>query len=303
MASTELIDTAIAGVGRIFAQLQADIETTFGTPIDSIGISGLRRRADLIAQIRYLSIETGALTKNVIAYGLGADTRHAAEVARVRESLVSVTDTSTPRRRSWSTVRSKRPPPAGGAAQAAGPVLAPSSVPPTDGVPHPAPVCAGVTLRAIWLPPDVGALSDVAALMTRPDIYYVPKWGHFAIRVGEIVLHANVGKIFANGRDIAPTRVKDCRHPPGRCPRRAACTYYHDPATVAGSTDVKNFMSDAWHFSPTTCGSRARYGIRRVGSVDTLACDLQNISRIESQQLVHQAAHDILCAILSVRAV
>ena len=58
--------------------------------------------------------------------------------------------------------------------------------------------------------PGAHALLQTAA----GDLYYVPRWNHFALRIGSCVLHSNVGRIYgsegASGAGPPPERIKEC---------------------------------------------------------------------------------------------
>jgi len=165
-----------------------------------------------------------------------------------------------------------------------------------------------VSLDATIVPETAKTPRDVFAAVTTPELYYIPRWDHFAVRVGAVVFHGNVGHIYPASRgQRAPERVKECRRR-GACPSLqggAPCSYYHDPVeayadggAIRQPQDVRNFIADSWVYSPATPRYGARYGSRRIGSRDALTSDLQEISAADARRFFAQTAHDILCSIV-----
>ena len=164
-----------------------------------------------------------------------------------------------------------------------------------------------VSLDAVIIPDAIADPREILAAVTTPELYYIPRWDHFAVRCGAVVFHGNVGQVYPtySGRSQrAPVRVKECRHR-GACPslargdkKAAPCAYYHDPEECPGSKDVRNHIADSWVYAPVTTRYSARYGSRRLGSRDALKSDLQEISAGDARRHVAQTAHDILCSII-----
>lgn len=155
----------------------------------------------------------------------------------------------------------------------------------------------GVSLPAIVLD---GALRDPAAVlaaMTEPDLYYVPAWGHFAVRVGGVLFHGNIGKIFSpkNQRANSPVRVRECRYGAACRNLRGRCLFYHDPA-ASGVPEVRNFTAGSWTYMPASFGE-APVAARRVGSGASLAEDLAALSPPDARLFLDQTSHDLLVAL------
>lgn len=163
----------------------------------------------------------------------------------------------------------------------------------------------GISLGAIVVPGTLNTIQEVMCAITLPELYYIPQWDHFAIRVGPVVFHGNIGHIYPSDGQIqrCPERVKECRNR-GECPSlrgRGRCTYYHEPADMPKgvvSHDVRNFIAASWLYVPQASANNARYGSRRFGSRETIASDLQGISAAEARRFLAQTAHDIICSLI-----
>lgn len=164
-----------------------------------------------------------------------------------------------------------------------------------------------VSLDAVIIPETLEDPREIFAAVTTPELYYIARWDHFAVRCGAVVFHGNVGQVYSaiGGRPLrAPVRVKECRLR-GACPSLARgstapppCAYYHDPGECPGSKDVRNFVADSWVYTPVTTRYSARYGSRRLGSRDALRGDLQEISASDARRHLAQTAHDIICSVI-----
>lgn len=163
-----------------------------------------------------------------------------------------------------------------------------------------------VSLDAVVIPENLWEPREVFAAVSTPELYYVPRWNHFAVRVGAVVLHGNVGRIYPTDGRESLVKVKECRlrgECPSLRPRGPPCTYYHDPAAAgaaagAAAADVRNYVADSWVYSPAASRYSVRYGSRRLGSREALATDLQEISAGDARRFLDQVAHDVLCAII-----
>lgn len=164
------------------------------------------------------------------------------------------------------------------------------------------PVVGEVAVEAVVLPATLKSRAEVYANIAPGDVYYVPQWNHFAMRVGPCVFHGNLGRVYPGAPPKsaglvareAPVRVKECRRT--RCQGGGGCPYYHDPETYPGSGDVRNFMADSWRYTPAA--SPAQYGTRRIGSADYLEADLRVIGAEEARRFMNQTAHDLLCSLI-----
>jgi len=157
-----------------------------------------------------------------------------------------------------------------------------------------------VGIDAQIIPATLSTTAEIFAAVKSGDIHYIPQWNHFALRIGECVLHANIGRVYGGAsrsavpRDM-PERVKECTR--RNCGGTTeGCNFYHDPELHPGSTDVRNFVSESWLYCPAVVP--ARYGSRRIGSIVSLESDLELMSLDDSRRFIHQATHDILCAVI-----
>lgn len=166
-------------------------------------------------------------------------------------------------------------------------------------------VADGISIGAVVLPMSVKSHKNVFRMVDAGDIYYVPSWKQFAFRVGPCVLHANLGNISQGmpPKTAGPikrrtlTRIKNChRRMCSGHVHDAKCQYYHDPEDYPSSSDTRNYIADAWCYTPST--SPARYGTRRIGSVEFLRSDLSAISYADARRFLDQTAHDIICSLI-----
>jgi hypothetical protein len=155
-------------------------------------------------------------------------------------------------------------------------------------------VAPGLSLEAIVLPDTLAGRDEVYARVRLPELYFVPRWGHFAARVGGTVFHGNVGEVLLGDRG-RPARVKECRRR-GACP--PGCAHYHDPARGGEKRDVRNFRAESWLYAAAEKRGRVRYGARHVGARSQLGADLLTVSAAGARRRLDQTAHDILCALL-----
>jgi hypothetical protein len=167
---------------------------------------------------------------------------------------------------------------------------------------RPVKVVGDLTVEATVLSPSLKEAREVFAAVGTDGLYFIPHWGHFALRLGGCVLHAGLGRVYrgppprgvAAARE-APERVKECRR--GRCGgARGACRYYHDPEDYPDSSDVRNYMADSWLYTPAA--SPARYGTRRIGSAESFEADMRAVGLDDARRFLDQTAHDVLCALL-----
>lgn len=204
----------------------------------------------------------------------------------------------------------------GGAAP--GPAPAPWGVPPagpTAAGPRPAlvEVCAGVAVHAMVLPGACRTVAEVTAAISGPMLCYVPAWGHFAVRLGDHLLHGNVGRVYPPSVRH-PQGVKECSS--ARCRESAAaaaaCTYYHDPAAAPGRGEparaaaaplaVRSFFAESFAYSPRAGPQCSRYGRRCLGDSAALREDVQALSAREARLFLSQVAHDLVCAAVLLQA-
>lgn len=179
------------------------------------------------------------------------------------------------------------------------------------------PIIGDIGLEAVYVPRELTSCKDILAAVAPGEIHFIPQWTQFAVRVGGIVFHANVGHIYPIRRRLrvaiegrtdcsdgletyfpktAPERIKPCRKG-DQCSRRR-CTFFHDPETCPGSSDVRNFTSDSWTYYPSATPGRAPFDGRRFGSIEFLESDLCAMTEQDVQRFLHQTAHDIVCSFI-----
>jgi hypothetical protein len=320
------IDARLCSLHRVADALREVVEgTRQESPI--FNISTFETRASAISTMRQLHAELQKLTAIVAKNGAAAEALHRAELKAAQEGLnraqtqaadgilarlttMAADRHSEPARPAWAQAA---PTPAPAAEPGAKNPAAWAKVASSSGTAVPRPVTPAlalvrrsvrvvgdVTVDAVVLPITLKTAPEVFAAITAGDLYYVPHWNHFAVRVGGCVLHAGLGRIYrgAPPRSAgpvareAPECVKECRR--ARCAGGAGCRYYHDPEDFPDSTDVRNFMADSWYYTPAV--SPARYGTRRIGSASDLEADIRAIGLDEARRFLHQTAHDVLCA-------
>jgi hypothetical protein len=329
------IDVHLGALGHIAGSLRARIdEMRQGGPV--VDLVKIEERAALLSAMNYLHSKLRKLTAEVSKTGVAASALHKAEIKAAQEGLSRAQAPSgargTPSAGAGRPDGAPRatlaqgPPSRGrkggelrsdaGAAQHAAPPLAPLPVPKPSwsqlvaGVPRaPVPsaarrpvfVVGEIAIEAVVLPAALRTPQEVFGHVAPGDLYYVPAWKQFALRIGTCVLHANLGHIYRGappkgarprGRE-APERVKECRR--DNC-LGAGCRYYHDPETHPDAANVRNFMADSWSYTPSV--TPARYGARRIGSIEHLEADLHVVGVDEARRFLHQTGHDLLCALI-----
>ncbi len=268
-----------------------------------VDLARFEARARQIDALRRLHSELEALTATVGRSEAAASACHRGEVEAMQGYLASA---GSP----WE--RSRRPP-------------SPRIPAPAIEAPHPAPppplggpgddgapprgriaITPRVSLDAVVIPEELEDPREIFGMVTTPELYYSPRWGHFAVRVGAVVLHGNLGEVYppqrGRGRDCR-ARVRECRHG-GACPgvgrggEKGFCGYYHDPAEVAGSRDVRNFEASDW--LPPCAAFQAAFASKgkRLGSRTTLEEDLLVATPRDARRQLAQTAHDLLCAVI-----
>lgn len=173
--------------------------------------------------------------------------------------------------------------------------LPPPDVPASDDSAFPALVEVedGLTVEAMVLPANCDTPEAVLHAIRGPMLCFVQAWNHFAIRLGDHLLHGNIGSIYPAGTR-RPCRVKHCN---GGC--SGSCPYYHDPAlpSGAGKKEIRNFVADSFAYRPLIpLDGGARFGRRRFGSAGSLRADLATLAPAEVRRFLDQVAHDLVCA-------
>jgi len=174
----------------------------------------------------------------------------------------------------------------------------------------------GIQVPVMVLPPSCRLRQDVMDAIRGPMLCYVPAWEHFAVRVGDLLLHSGLGRVFPAG-EKRPCAVRPCARLAAALRSAAAlraaadpracddCAFYHDPAKEAacgaapGAQRVRNFLASGFAYRPRGAPAPKkgeRYGTRRFGSADGLALDIASLNTDEAERFVDQVSHDVLCA-------
>jgi len=102
----------------------------------------------------------------------------------------------------------------------------------------------GIQVPVMVLPPSCRLRQDVMDAIRGPMLCYVPAWEHFAVRVGDLLLHSGLGRVFPAG-ETRPCAVRPCARLAAALRSAAAlraaadpracddCAFYHDPAKEA----------------------------------------------------------------------
>ncbi len=144
-------------------------------------------------------------------------------------------------------------------------------------------IAPGIKLTAI----PVQTFSQVG----EGQLYYVQTADHFALRLAGKLLHGNIGMII-NGERL-PEKIKDCRY--DTC-NDTNCEYYHDPIRFPGKKDHRNYVTNAWTYTPPD--QRKHNRGRNLGSRQFLAGDLAAMTGEMNRRYTDQVFHDLLCVLL-----
>lgn len=142
-----------------------------------------------------------------------------------------------------------------------------------------------LTARLAVLARDVPSFDDV---VQDGNLYWVAAADCFAFRIAGMLMHGNIGTIYASARD--GHKVIPC-HYGQRCNRRATCQYWHNPLTCGGN-ERRNWTTLSWMHGP-------RHGMRRIGNRASLEEDVTSATPADARDLRLQVMHDLLCAIVT----
>ena len=131
------------------------------------------------------------------------------------------------------------------------------------------------------------------------ELYYVDSADHFAIRLGGVLFHGNIGVIYTEEKN--PEKIKDCKFA-SSCIKQNKCDYYHDPNKFSGSKDCRNFIASSWLYAPPDSLYKNRPRSRRFGSRDHLDIDIVGLQEEEINRFHDQMMHDLLCSLLLVQS-
>jgi hypothetical protein len=308
-------------LGRGIADIAtgADSRAPIAGP-DVVDLRGIEVRAQRLQELRGVHNELSRLIALVAAYGRDMDGLQSQEIGRARERLDKVQEGATPprgppagaaaaitaaaaaaitpaagpaaRENAWAIARSGARGP-GGAAPPAVPGLRPGTMPiEIRG--------AGLSIPAIAVSSALKTPREILGAVGGGELYYIPQWGQFALRIGDCVIHANLGVVYVSpppnpAARKKPEYLKECSRP--GCPGSGSgCRYYHDPETHPGSTDVRNFVADSWLYMPCE-GKRLPAG-RHFGSLTSLKSDLLLMNPPDARRFLHQTMHDLLCSLV-----
>jgi hypothetical protein len=285
------VELRVGSLHRIVGCLNDVVEGSRRTgPV--FDLSQFEARARAIATMRNLHAELTRVVALVAKSGAAAENLHLTELKSATEGLaraasVQVAECGFSARTTWGR----------GSPDSA----APAAIPRPLELKRRAPVqvAGNIYVDAVELPPGLRSPAEVFAAITSNELYYVPGWNHFAVKVAGCVLHAGLGHIyrgapFRGGTGDGPPRcVKECHR--SKCAGEG-CQYYHDPEEFPGSANVRNFMAESWCYAPAA--SPARYGARRIGSAGDLENDIRSISVEDARKFIHQVSHDLLCAMV-----
>ena len=300
------IEARICSLHRIAGALHDRVEGT--RQEGPVALSKIEERAHYISTMRHLHHSVIKLAALIAKNGVAADQLHAAEIKAAQEGLERATEVATRTAARDETPVTSRPP-----GESWVPQDPPRAKTPWAAVAMRAPaprllvrravkVVGDITIEAIVVPAGLVTAEEILAAVAPGDIYYVPHWNHFAVRIGPCVLHGNVGKIYRgppprSAGPVAldsPEHVKECRR--AKCRGDASCRYYHDPARFPGACNVRNYIADSWLYAGSA--SPSRLGARRIGSADCLEADLRVLQAGDARQFLDQAAHDLICSII-----
>lgn len=139
---------------------------------------------------------------------------------------------------------------------------------------------------------EVGSFDEVKQ---DGNLYYIPAYNHFAIRIAGRLLHGNIGNIYTN--ENSPKKIKDCNFALS-CMKQTKCDYYHDPALFANSTDIRDYFASSWLYAPPDSHYKNRPRSRRFGSREHLDIDIVAMQPDEINRFHDQTMHDLLCSLL-----
>ena len=143
---------------------------------------------------------------------------------------------------------------------------------------------------------DAKKIRKLNQMTTPGDLYYIESMDHFAIKIGDILLHGNIGMIDNN----AKKSIKACRN--NKCTDITKCQFYHDPLLYDGSTNIRNYNPQNWTYMPrnfpykkmTSHGKDQRH----FGSRNNLETDILFVNKDDVNLFADQVMHDLLCIIL-----
>jgi hypothetical protein len=161
-------------------------------------------------------------------------------------------------------------------------------------------IADGVEISALMVSSALRGSHDIFAAIGGGELYFIPQWNHFAVRIGSHVLHSGLGKVYWNTSSEEPRerpeRVKECKY--RECGGGTKCKFFHDPELFSGVAETRNFTADSYTYVPSTSSITRVGSARRIGSATHLECDLQHLSGDDARRFMHQTTHDLLITLV-----
>lgn len=285
------LEIRLASLQRIADGLRAGVGRLRGAADPArIDVPTLAARAEHIGTLRAFHAELTRLAAYVGGAGAEAEADQAAAMHAIQTAAMAAA-------RQGALPAGDAP-----AARALGGAPEPAPAPAALGARAPRPVADGTALALAARDVDarLESAAEIFAAVRGGELHYIPQWRHFAIRVGPLVLHARLGRVYPLGdcgRPERPRAVRECAK--GAACSRRHCAFYHDPATCPGSTDARNFLALDRAYVPGSEGHPPpRAAPRRFGSADRLEADLLLLGAGEARAFTDQVAHDLICALI-----
>lgn len=254
------MQTTIADVGALFIMLEHAMTAPTDQNTIAAIIHGRTKLVSLLARVDSTLARAGVTITAAPAPAL-VQTR--AQVAQTQTSVQTQTRTqASTHKRAQATTQ------------------------PKTSVPRPIPLMPiPLTARLAILARNVTTFNDV---QQDGNLYWVADADCFALRIAGLLLHGDIGTIYATARD--GHKAIPCQYG-ANCNRRATCQYWHNPVSCGGN-ERRNWTVLSWMHGP-------RHGMRRIGNRATLEDDVAAARPADSRDLRLQAMHDLLCAIVT----
>jgi hypothetical protein len=147
------------------------------------------------------------------------------------------------------------------------------------------PMSANMSLRCTEIP-------DASAIRADGVLYYIPQLRRFAMRIAGFVLMGNIGIVYNS--ELSPQKIRECNMQ-ASC-NYATCSYYHNPLTWPGSTDIRNFAATSWVYRHAAASGPKK--MRKLSSRAHLDEDIRTITSADLSYYNEQLMHDLLCGII-----
>lgn len=137
-------------------------------------------------------------------------------------------------------------------------------------------------------------VKDFNAVVIPGELYHVESVNQFAMIISGHLFYGWIGKIYIDERQ--PEKVRECKY--STCNKLDTCEYYHSPMIHTGSRDHRNFIASGWMYTTPDSVYKNRQRSRRIGCIDNLVVDMENVQDGECDRFYDQMMHDILVALL-----